>query len=93
VDMPDDEDAAEDDSDGSPAGMLAQLDALFSPCDGASSATDPALEARQAYIRKHSLDKLFASAVDRAMRHKVASPIEFIAHELLRCVEPPLQAA
>ena len=92
VDMPDDEDAAEDDSDGSPAGMLAQLDALFSPCDGASTATDLALEARQAYIRKHSLDKLFASAVDRAMRHKVASPIEFIAHELLRCVEPPLQA-
>ena len=42
---------------------------------------------RKAYIARHKLDKLFLSAVDRAMRHEVASPIEFIAHELLREVE------
>ena len=44
-------------------------------------------DARQAYIAAHSLDKIFANAVDRAMRHKVASPVEFIAHELLREVQ------
>jgi len=69
--------------------MMAQLDALLAGSSGAADAdgADSAVEARQAYIRLHSLDKLFTSAVDRAMRHKVASPIEFVAHELLRHCE------
>ena len=78
-----------DEAEEQPAAMMAQLDALLAGSSGAADAdgADSAVEARQAYIRLHSLDKLFTSAVDRAMRHKVASPIEFVAHELLRHCE------
>ena len=42
-------------------------------------------------VKRFQLDRLFASAVDRAMRHNVSSPVEFIAHELLRTVEQQSQ--
>ena len=52
---------------------------------------DEAALARAEYIKRFQLDRLFASAVDRAMRHNVSSPVEFIAHELLRTVEQQSQ--
>ena len=88
----DDADGLEDDAAAPPSMMMAQLDALFTAgaadADGGADASSDALvEARQAYIKAHSLDKLFTLAVDRAMKHKVASPVEFIAHELMRSAE------
>ena len=75
-----------EESDPPPMMITQSIDALFggdASAPGAGASTD----ARQAYIAAHSLDKIFANAVDRAMRHKVASPVEFIAHELLREVQ------
>ena len=66
--------------------MLGQIDALFVGDTSREEEADAA-DARQAYIKKHQLDKLVASAVDRAMRHQVASPVEFVAHELLRACQ------
>ena len=42
---------------------------------------------RLAFVKGHGLDKLFAQAVDRAMRYKVSNPIEFVAHDMLRSAE------
>ena len=82
------EDEAEQDT------MLAQISELFSgdePPSGESAAQGGKLPegaaARRAYIQQHGLDRAFLDAVDRAMRHAVASPVEFVAHELLRTVE------
>ena len=75
---------ADDDDDESASRMLGQIDALF---DGAGRDDEhDSSAARAAYVKEHALDKLFATAVDRAMRHQVASPVEFIATELLRAV-------
>ena len=71
--------------------MLAQIDALFSGAGKDEEVTtapaglgEPGPAARAAYVKRFQLDRIFAAAVDRAMRHQVASPVEFIAHELLR---------
>ena len=55
-------------------------------CGGGDSAEE---DSRREYIKEHGLDKVFLQAVDRAMRHRVASPIEFVAHELMRSREVP----
>jgi len=67
--------AVDDASAGAPAASIA---APGSPPD--SGIAD---SARRAFRRKFNLDRLFDEATDRAMRHNVASPVEFIAHELL----------
>ena len=47
----------------------------------------PDLAARDEYIKRFQLDTIFTAAVDRAMRHNVSSPVEFIAHELMRTAQ------
>jgi hypothetical protein len=49
-----------------------------------ASAEADARTARRAFVRRFGLDHLFDNAVDRAMQHNVASPVHFIAQELLR---------
>lgn len=49
-----------------------------------ASADADARTARRAFVRRFELDRLFDDAVDRAMQHNVASPVHFIAQELLR---------
>ncbi len=41
-------------------------------------------EARRLFMQHYDLERLFYEAVDRAMVHKVPSPIEYVARELLR---------
>ena len=76
---------AEDDESASL--MFGQIDALFDGMSGADEMMTHSLEARSAYLKKHGLDKLFTRAIDRAMRHQVPCPAEFVAHELLQHVE------
>ena len=73
----------EDDDDESATRMLGQIDALWSS-GGAEEAEAETAYARQQFIKTHQLDKLVATAVDRAMRHAVPNPVEYVAHELLR---------
>ena len=77
---------ADEDDDGCASRMLGQIDALFIG-DGHKEEETAAAYARQEFIKAHRLDKLIATAVDRAMRHQVASPVEFVAHELLRACQ------
>ena len=72
-----------DEEDESASRMLGQIDALFGKEDKDEADAEMTIS-RQAFIKRHQLDKLVATAVDRAMRHQVASPVEFVAHELLR---------
>jgi len=58
--------------------MERRLDAPAASTDGS------AITARESFIRQHDLDRIFQQAVDRAMLHNVPSPVQFIAHELLR---------
>ena len=89
-----DDHTAEEDNE-QPRMMMAQLDAMFGsdalfgaePTADGLGAPSAHQKARSEYIALHSLDKIFADAVDRAMRHQVASPVQFIAHELLRSSE------
>ena len=81
-----------------PPSMLPQIDQLWKAAPVADGRLDerathprgdedPAEAARNAFMKAHALDKLLAQAVDRAMRYKVSTPVEFIAHELLRSIE------
>ena len=58
------------------------------PRAAASAEAETQQRARQAFMRKHGLERLVALAVDRAIKYNVSSPVEFVAHELLRATEP-----
>ena len=87
-----------------PPAILAQLNELFGNCavdaptaltpaaavappTSAMSGSDMA-SARRAFMRRFELDRLFDEAVDRAIKHNVSSPVEFIAQEFLRMAPP-----
>jgi hypothetical protein len=60
---------------------------VINPTTTTATTTTTVNNARHEYIKRHQLDKAFVQAVDRAMKYKVSSPLEFVAHELMRTAE------